>query len=65
MSGEIIQIIVCNNYDGFQHLSFIFSQTFFFQYLKDYLMMKLTLRSVLRYGISISKMGCWESLEKL
>jgi len=26
MSNEIIQIITCNNYDGFQHFGFIFSQ---------------------------------------
>jgi hypothetical protein len=28
--GEIIQIVTCNNYDGFQLLSFIFPQILFF-----------------------------------
>jgi len=28
MSNEIIQSVVCDNYDGFQHVNFIFSQKF-------------------------------------
>jgi hypothetical protein len=28
MSGEIIESVVDDNYDGFQHLNFIFSQNF-------------------------------------
>ncbi len=28
MRSEMIQILACNNYDGFQHLSFIFSLNF-------------------------------------
>jgi hypothetical protein len=40
MKSEIIQIGTCNNYDGFQHPQLkIFTSLF----LKDYLMMKLTL----------------------
>jgi len=26
MKNEIIQIVTCDNYDGFQHLNFVFSQ---------------------------------------
>ncbi len=34
MSSEIIQIIACNNFEGFQHLlNFIFSQTFQFNWV--------------------------------
>jgi hypothetical protein len=29
MRSEIIQIIASNNYDGFQHFNFIFSQNLF------------------------------------
>jgi hypothetical protein len=41
-SNEIIRII----YDCFQHLSFLYFHKFSFQYLKDYLMKKLTQYSV-------------------
>jgi hypothetical protein len=40
----MIHIVTYDNYDGFQHLTFIFSQIFF-HYFKDYLMMQLTLGS--------------------
>jgi hypothetical protein len=44
MSSEIIHIVSMPSfYNGFQHLSFIFSPKNMFQYLKDYLMTKLTL----------------------
>jgi hypothetical protein len=39
---EIIQIVDCNNYDGFQQLDFIFSSKFV-HYFIAYLMTKLTL----------------------
>ncbi len=43
MRNEIIQILACNNnYECFQHLTFIISQKNSFHYLKDYLMTKLT-----------------------
>jgi hypothetical protein len=41
--SEIIQIVAWN-YDGFLHLSFIFSQKKLFHYFKDYLMTELTIR---------------------
>ncbi len=39
ISCEIIYILICNSYEGFQHFNFILSQKHF----KDYLMVKLTL----------------------
>jgi hypothetical protein len=39
---KIIQIVDCNNYDGFQQLGFIFSSKFV-NYFIAYLMTKLTL----------------------
>jgi hypothetical protein len=38
MKNEIIQIVTCDNYDGFQHLNFVFSQKnvyFFKKLFKD------------------------------
>jgi len=43
ISSEIIQIIVCNNYEGFEHLNFNIFTKKSFQHLKDYLMRKSTL----------------------
>jgi hypothetical protein len=42
MSNEIIQSVAYDNYDDFQHVSFIFSQNFI-HYFEDDLMTKLTL----------------------
>jgi hypothetical protein len=39
MSNEIIQSVVYDNHDGFQHVNFIFSQSSF-HYFEDYLIMK-------------------------
>jgi hypothetical protein len=44
MSSEIIQSVVYDNYNEFQHVNFIPSQKISFRYFEDYLMMKLTLR---------------------
>jgi hypothetical protein len=43
MSSESIQIIANNNYEGLQHLNFIFSQKNSVQNPKNWLMMKLTI----------------------
>jgi hypothetical protein len=43
MSNEIIHIVACDDYEGFQHLIILFSGKKSFKHLKDYLMMKLTL----------------------
>jgi hypothetical protein len=44
MSSEIIQNVAYDNYDDFQHVTFIFSHNFISLYFKDYLMRKLDLR---------------------
>jgi hypothetical protein len=43
MSSEIISRVVYNNYNDFQHVSFIFFHKISFCYFEDYLMTKLTL----------------------
>jgi hypothetical protein len=41
MSSEIIQSVVYENYNDFQHVNFIFFTKFLFHYFEDYFMMKL------------------------
>jgi hypothetical protein len=41
MSSEIIQSVICDNYNDFQHVNFIFSQIFILLFW-DYLIMKPT-----------------------
>ncbi len=43
MSNEIIQCVVYDNYDDFQHVNFIFSHKISFHYFENYLVTKLTL----------------------
>lgn len=42
MKSEITQIVASDNYNGFQHINFIFSENAI-HYFKYYVMMKLTL----------------------
>jgi hypothetical protein len=46
MRSEIVQVVACNNYDGFQQPTFIptFTKNSF-HYFKDYLMNKTDLRA--------------------
>jgi len=46
MSNEIIQsvIIAYDNYDGFQHVNFIFFTKISFHYFEDYVMTKTAIR---------------------
>jgi hypothetical protein len=43
LRNEIVQIVACHNFDGFQHITFILSQKIISLFLKYYLMKKLTL----------------------
>jgi hypothetical protein len=43
MSGEIIQSVVYDNYNDFQHVNFTFFTKFHFCYFEDFLMTELTL----------------------
>jgi len=50
MSCEIIQNVVYDNYDNFQHGNVIFSKNIF-HYFEDFLMMKLTLGKGMEYFV--------------